>query len=268
MNDILELIKKAAKEAGQITGEYFNQELEPNFKTSHQDLVTKADLDSQQKIQQIITEGMYSLEYQDEVGFVGEENLNVSSKKHLFVIDPIDGTTNFSSGLGYYCISIGYLYQGEVLLGVVHYPKEDTLFVAEKGKGAQKIVKGKIMELKTTEKALNEVILAAHFNSDLEIRNKMFKIYSDLYPKLRGFRAAGSITLDLCHLTSNIFGLVVNGQCFIWDIAAAFLIIKESGGVLVNWQGKEIELDLGDVGKNYQLIACHPKLLAEVLPSF
>jgi len=268
VNSILDILKTAAKEAGQITQNYFEKELELNFKSSHQDLVTQADLESQKMIQQVILTKMQQSGFKTgEVGFIGEEDLNVSGE-HKFIIDPLDGTTNFSVRLDYYAISIAYSYQGEILIGVIYYPKDNIFYIAEKGKGARKEVKGVTKQLSALIFDLKDTVVSGHFIKDPPTLGKLMEIYEKLYPQTRGLRNPGALVLDLAYFADNIFPLIINGGCFVWDLAAAYLIIKESGGVLVDWAGKEIEFDLEDSKKSYKIIACHPHLLPKILPLF
>jgi myo-inositol-1(or 4)-monophosphatase len=268
MNEILDLIKSAAKEAGKVTQGYLDQTLDVSFKTSHQDIVTQADLESQQRIHEEISKGMQTLGYsKEEVGFIGEEGLNVSGE-HRFIVDPLDGTTNFSVRLDYYAISIAYLHQGEILIGVIYNPKDDVFYIAEKGKGVRKEAKGKVIELQANVYELKDTVLSGHFVKESQTLEKLLKVYGTLYPNIRGLRNPGALVLDLAYFSDNIFPLIINGGCFVWDLAAAYLIVKESGGVMVDWEGKEIEFDLEDPKKSYKIIVCHPNLLPEVLPLF
>jgi len=112
MLDILEL---AARAAGEIILSYFHKESHITRKTSHQNLVTEADTSSQAIIKKIITDSLEKRGMsENEIGFIGEENLKTVGTKHSFIIDPLDGTNNFASGLDYFCISIAHVVDGQV----------------------------------------------------------------------------------------------------------------------------------------------------------
>src|SRR3989338_1819234 len=101
---MIDLLQKAAREAGEVLMKYFNQGVKANYKTSHKNIVTEADLTSQKIIYNSIISGMLRKGYKkNDIGFIGEENLNISGK-HKFIIDPVDGTSNFASSYGYFCI--------------------------------------------------------------------------------------------------------------------------------------------------------------------
>jgi myo-inositol-1(or 4)-monophosphatase len=264
---MIKLLQKAAKQAGQVLLDYFEKELSYQEKKSQHDIVTEADLASQEIIHKLLLEEMINRGFnKEEIGFIGEEGLNIESSKHLFIIDPVDGTTNFASGVGYFAVSIAYGLNGEIRAGVVYSPVDGLLYLAEKGKGAWRIKENQKIQLHAKQIPLKQSILNGHFNSPFE--QKQFEIYAKMYPQVRGFRSMGCLTLDLCHFLDNVFGVVVNGGCSIWDIAAVDLMIKEAGGSLVDWTGKEIKLDLKDPKRVYQPIATHPNLFSEVLKFF
>lgn len=262
---MIDILQRAAREAGEVILKYFKQGIKPSYKTSHKDLVTTADPASQEIIYKTIISQILRKGYKkDEIGFIGEENLNISGK-HIFIIDPIDGTTNFGSGIDYFSISIAYSLNKKLLSGLIYNPIKNSLYFAEKNKGAYKVINKNKSVLKIQEKKMKNSMLAGVFNKSPEIYKKEFKIYSRLFPSVRGMRFPGATTLDLCNFVDNIFQIVFNGNAYIWDIAAGKLIVEESKGAMVDWQGKEIVLDFNNPKKPYQFIACHPKLLHEIL---
>src|SRR3989344_8589889 len=117
---MIDVLKTAAIEAGTILLNYYKKNLTLNYKTSHKDFYTIADVESQKTIKETITKLLVKKGVDKcEIGFIGEENLNTASnKKHLFVIDPLDGTTNFTSGFDFFAISIGYFYENELMAGL------------------------------------------------------------------------------------------------------------------------------------------------------
>lgn len=140
---MITILEKAARGAGGIVLSYFHKESHITRKTSHQNLVTEADTSSQAFIKKMITEAMIQRGISgNEIGFIGEENLETKGTKHTFIIDPLDGTNNFASGLDYFSISIAHVEDGAVKDGVIYWPSRDILYYAVAGKGAFKIVKG------------------------------------------------------------------------------------------------------------------------------
>src|SRR3990167_1043046 len=121
---MINILKSAATEAGTILLNYYKKNLTLNYKTSHKDFYTIADVESQKIIKEVITKLLVKKGIKEtEIGFIGEENLSVGKNaKHLFVIDPIDGTTNFASGFDFFAISIAYFHEGTLTTGLIYRP--------------------------------------------------------------------------------------------------------------------------------------------------
>lgn len=256
---MIDILQKAAKNAGRVILDYFLTEISVFHKTSHHNLVTKADFASQKIICQTIIKLMQARGYRkSQIGLIGEENLNIKGK-YQFIIDPLDGTTNFASGIDYFAISIGLLKDGKSIAGVVYNPISNVFYIAEKNKGAYKIIDKKILKLSYKFKKLQNCILATYFTSDRKLRKKQLKIIEKIFPKFRGLRASGSVVLDLCRSAENTLNIIMDIHCSIWDFAAAKLIVNEAGGKLTDWQGQEIDYDLKNPEKTYQILASHPK---------
>jgi len=259
-------MKQAATEAGTILLNYYKKNLTLNYKTSHKDFFTIADVESQKVIREVITGLLIKKGVsKSEIGFIGEENLNVSAnKKHLFVIDPLDGTTNFIFGFDFFSISIAYFCDGLLTSGLVYQPTNKNYYYASLGKGAFKNKKS----LKVVYKPLKQCLLDGIFSSRSEIYSMLFKIYQNIYPHVAGYRNTSSMAIDNCFLSENVFNIVVNGHTFIWDISAAKLILEESGGIMIDFKGQPVSFNLKNPKQAYNVISCHPKLKKEILAFF
>jgi myo-inositol-1(or 4)-monophosphatase len=265
---MLIILQEAAKAGGKVLLDYFEKGVAASEKTSHHNLVTEADLASEKIICSTLLEAMTAAGYKkEEIGFIGEEKLRVSGK-YTFAIDPLDGTNNFASGFDYFCVSIALFQDQNLLASVVYDPIRQEFYLAEKGKGASKTSKHSTRKLSVSDQDLKHTLLAVYFNPDPEIRAQQLTIYNKLYPKFRMIRANGSIALDRCKLAENIFGAVITSGGWIWDHAAAHLIVQESGGSTINWQGKKINFDLEKPSKQYPCITTHPKNMAKILKKF
>lgn len=253
-------MEEAAKKAGLIILDYFNKTYTRSFKydsSNYESLVTEADYNSQHTIKEYLTEALIKIGISEkEIGFIGEESLNRAGL-HKFIIDPLDGTTNFAFGIPYFCISIAYMFNNQTQSGLIYNPIEETVYFAEKGKGAYRKTKSQKDNLSIIFKEPKDSIIAAHYNS--QALQQLFNFYEKIVPISAGLRTMGSIALDLCYFTENKFQIVVNGGCYVWDIAAAKLIIEESGGILVDWNGKSINFDFENPKKYYRIFASHPK---------
>ncbi len=263
---ILQILSDAAKKSAAQVNVYFEERLEPQFKSSRQDLVTKADIESQTCIQEAIIQGMVKLGISEtEIGFIGEENGLHKKGKYMFAIDPIDGTTNFASGIEYFVISIGCFVDGELMYGVLYEPLTNTSYLAEKGKGAIKIRSNREVSLSIEMKSLKDSMVATYLHSDEILREKELSFVKNIFPSVRGVRMMGAGALDLVKVADNTFQVCMFMKSNIWDIAAATLVIEESGGVIASLTGKELAFELNDLGKIYPVVACHPSNLESVL---
>ena len=263
---MINVLRSAATEAGTILLKYYKKNLTLNYKTSHKDFYTIADVESQKIIKEIITKLLVKKGINEsEIGFIGEENLNVATnKKHLFVIDPLDGTTNFASGFDFFAVSIAYFYDGILTAGLIYRPTTKDFYYAQKNQGAYK----NNQLLKVTYKPLKQCLLAGTISSRPNKYPQQFKIYQNIFPCISGLRSLFCITLDICLFAENVFNIVANGHTFIWDIAAVKLIIEEAGGVMVDFKGQSINFNLKNPKQAYNVISCHPKLKKEILPFF
>ena len=263
---ILALMIKTGEQSAKLIRDNFRQSDEYQNKSSHIDIVTSTDNASQKNIHQMLVLGMKDLSFnEDEVGFIEEESDNNNVKKHNFIVDPIDGTTNFASGIPFSCISIGYALEHEIKMGVVLDPFSNTLYWGEVGKGSfvkNKLLGQRPLQLKT--KPIKSWIVGAHLNG-LEVVDSQFDTYQKIYPHVRGLRNIGSLTLDLCFMADNVLDVVFNQGCYFWDLAAASVILKEAGGQIYNYNGQILEFDWSDTKKKYHIFSCHPNSFEKVV---
>lgn len=261
---MIDILEKAAREAGEILINLQRTGFSTSQKTSHQNLVTSADIASQKIIQESITLALEKKGYRkDEIGFIGEESLN-RPRTHTFVIDPIDGTTNFASRIDFFGISIAYFYDEELRAGLIYDPNKKDVYHATKGKGAFK--NGNRLGMKYTP--LKDSICATYITSYPQFRDKQFPILKKIMPNVRGIRIMGSSVLQNGMLAENIVQLHFEQHTYIWDLAAAQLLIGESGGMVADLAGTRLELALDKSSEPFPFVACHPRLLPDVLPFF
>ena len=262
------VLEKSARAAGIEVLSYFHKESHMHHKTSHRDLVTAADIASQTLIQTIVVDELGKLGVlESEIGFIGEEHLEKKGTKHSFIIDPLDGTNNFASGLDYFCISIAHAIDGIPMESMIYWPSKDIVYYAVAGKGAYKIIKkGKPMRLSIQDELLENSVVFICLSSRQEYRKKTYLFLEKVSGTLRGTRMMGSACLDLVHLcdTENATHLTVNFHGYLWDVAAGYLIVKESGGVFTNDEGDEIVVDYSDSTKQYSYMAAHPNVIKEL----
>lgn len=264
------ILEKAARAAGTVVLSYFHKESHISRKTSHQNLVTEADTNSQALIKKIITDELALLGVsENEIGFIGEENLEQKGTSHSFIIDPLDGTNNFASGLDYFCISIAHVEDGVVVDSVIYWPSRDILYYATAGKGAFKIVKGQSpTPLMVKDELLENSVIFTYLSSQPHYRALSFQFIEKIFSAIRGIRIQGSLCLDLVHLcdSENATHITLNFHGWLWDVAAGYLIVKESGGIFADLVGNEIQVDYTDSHKQYSFIAAHPNVVKALIP--
>lgn len=177
-----------------------------------------------------------------DASFIGEEQENAPlGDEPTWIIDPIDGTTNYARGLGIFAISVALVKNGEALLAAVYDPSRDEMFSAVKGCGA--FCNGK--PIQTAKKPFASSLLC----SALCIYQKEFaeicmNIIMDLYPRISDLRRTGSCALELCYLACGRCDLFFEIRVSPWDYAAACLILEEAGGVLRGVGGKILHFDM------------------------
>lgn len=232
-------------------------------KTSGQDLVTEIDKGAEQMIRRLI------LTHFPDHGILGEESVEpgeeasiqalseARDEEYLWIIDPIDGTTNFVHGFPFYSVSIALAHNGEVILGVIYDPSRDEMFVAEKGKGAY--VHGVRMAV-SKEERLAEGLIAVGFPADPVVKLPInLRGIEALAPRARSLRAGGSAALHLAHVAAGRLSGYWEAGLNAWDIAAGALLIAESGGRVSDTLGEAYHLGVRNI------VATNGTLHAELL---
>lgn len=240
IESIRELVVSAAREVGKRIGEQVaaRDSGEISFKGIN-DIVTEVDIWSEKIVSQRV------LERFPDALIIGEETAvalkeqrkmsleQLAQKGLCFIVDPIDGTSNFANSLPHVCVSIGALVNGVRQVGVVYDPCRDELFEATKGKGAK--LNGQAISVGSKEVVINS-LLATGFPYDRESR---MELYTPLFEKLctsaRSLRVTGSSALDQCWVACGRLDGFVEYNLKPWDAAAGSLIVEEAGGKAGNF---------------------------------
>ena len=240
-----------ASKAGEWIKSRIGQFAEPDLKHSMHDLVTEVDKGSERLIRNLI--GTHFPHH----SFLGEEGVEpgpeasaralekVSDAEYLWIVDPIDGTTNYVHGFPFYSVSIALARKGQVIVGVVYDPSRDELFVAERGKGAY--VHGKRMSI-SGEKALRQSLVATGFPADhVAALPANLKQIQAVAPQVRNVRVAGSAALHMAYVAagrlSGFWEIGLNA----WDLAAGSLLVEEAGGRVTDQSGEPYHLGVRNV---------------------
>jgi myo-inositol-1(or 4)-monophosphatase len=211
--------ESAAKEAGVLLMDYFGQEENKPDLKKDQTLVTQADLAADRLITNII-QNQFS-----EDGIISEEGqTHYLGHEFTWVIDPLDGTTNFSQGLHYWGVSIALLQAGIPVYGIVHFPAVSEIFSARSGAGA----------LLNTQPLILSAGDQKRKHAFFVHCSRMHQLYqSDIPYKTRSLGAAA---YHLCSVAKGTAILAFESRTHIWDFAAGWLIITEAGGVIESFQ--------------------------------
>ena len=168
------------------------------------------------------------------------------NKEKRWIIDPIDGTTNFLNGLPHFAISIAYEEKGEILSGIIFDPIKNEMFFAEKGQGAY--LNNIRTRVSNKSDFKNSLLVTGGPRYTSNIKDKIFKEYIELAKKVRPpIRKSGSAALDLAYVAAGRFDGSWQRELKYWDIAAGIIILKESGGFINNLRGDNYLQDKIDI---------------------
>lgn len=171
-----------------------------------------------------------------EAGFIAEEG--TSDKKgetYQWIIDPLDGTTNFLHGIPTYAVSIALQQEEEIILGVVYEVNRDECFYAVKNEGAY--LNGNRIQVSTTSSIANSLLATGFPYYDYERTDAYFELLKDLAQKSRGIRRIGSAAVDLAYVACGRFDAFFEYSLQPWDVAAGAFIVEEAGGQVHDFSG-------------------------------
>jgi myo-inositol-1(or 4)-monophosphatase len=220
---------KAVQDAGDLVADRFRTVFSVYHKSGANNLVTEIDQASEQLIRKIINEAF------PDHGIIGEEyEAQQTRTQYRWIVDPIDGTTNFARGIPLCCVSIGLMKDEELLMGAVYNPMLHELFFAEKGQGAF-LNDQQIRVSKNSD--LNAACLVTGFPYHFPEGKNITGIFSKLVARGIPVRRLGSAAMDLCWVACGRFDGFWEFNLQPWDIAAGYLILQEAGGRITDFNG-------------------------------
>ena len=229
MDEYRSFLATVIVEAGGVLREKLNDRHTVRFK-GEINLVTEADLLSETLIVERIRRSFPGHDILTE-----ESPETTNGSRFRWIIDPLDGTTNYSHGYPIFCVSIALQVEGEILLGAVYNPMLMELFMAEKGEGAT--LNGSRLSVSRTAD-LSKGLLATGFPYDLrEDRNNNMNYFRALAMSTQAVRRAGSAALDLAYVAAGRFDGFWELKLMPWDTAAGWLLVTEAGGVVTDLYG-------------------------------
>lgn len=187
-----------------------------------------------------------------------QDNRTLDFSQPLWILDPVDGTTNLIHGFPASAVSLGLLEQGKVTLGVVYNPFRQELFTAKAGEGA--FCNGASIQVKPTADLAHSLLAIGTSPYDRELIPKNFALFAKIFSRCEDIRRTGSAALDLCDLACGRTDGYLERNLKPWDYAGASVILTEAGGVLTDFAGQPV-----DFTQNSDCLACvpglHPALL-------
>jgi myo-inositol-1(or 4)-monophosphatase len=235
MDAILRTARDAATAGGEVLMSYSVGDLDIRTKAVA-DMVSDADVHAEQAIVDCIRR-----QFPDHA-ILGEEGHSaVGDEPHLWVVDPLDGTTNYLHQIPHFAVSIGYYENGVGKVGVVYNPATDEWFTAIRGEGAFR--NGAPIEV-NTESALEQVLIGVGFYYDRgELMQRTLAAVGDFFgANIHGIRRFGTASLDLCQVAMGRYGLFFEYILSPWDFAAGRIIVEEAGGRVTTCDGGELGL--------------------------
>lgn len=233
MSPDIEYVKRvgigAACKGAAVLRSYFNQSFEINRK-GEKDLVTSADTASEAAIIEVI-----KYRFPDHAILAEESGFTDGSGGLQWIIDPLDGTTNFAHGIGQYAVSIAFAIDNEVVAGVVLNPETGELFTAVQGKTAE--LNGRPIHVSTTGD-ISDALLVTGFPYDVKdhIRS-LVERFQRCLAAAQGIRRLGSAALDLCYVACGRFDGFWEERLKPWDTAAGMLIARQAGAKITDFSG-------------------------------
>jgi myo-inositol-1(or 4)-monophosphatase len=235
MKSFLDGAMAAARMAGEVLIRR-RSTLQIEYKdSSKRNVVSNIDLEAEKVITDFIKE-----RWPDHQILAEEGGLQQKSSSYKWVIDPLDGTTNYVHGFPFFAVSIGLEFEGAILAGVVYEPVRNDLFYAEKGKGA--FLNGQPLLVSKTAQ-LQQALLVTGFSYDLATNpNANFVHFFNFSHAAQAVRRTGSAALDLCYLAAGCFDGYWELNLAPWDTAAGSLIVEEAGGKITGFNGEPFSI--------------------------
>ncbi len=232
---LLEIAKEAAYEAGEIQLSFMGKNKNIEYKSNEFDLVTEADKQSEAKIMSILET------YFPDHDVLGEETgcHNDHNSEYLWVIDPLDGTTNFTHNFPHFAVSIGLVKNGNIILGVVYDPCKNELFWAAEGTGAY--INSEPIQVSNVGQLHGGLLATGFAPGSLDTFEENMAYFKEFIHKGQAIRRPGAAALDLCYVACGRLDGFWELNLSPWDVTAGACIVREAGGRVTNFDSKEFD---------------------------
>jgi len=241
MHPMLNIAVKAARRAGAIINRASQDIGTLTIKSKNfNDFVSEVDVAAERAIIETLKDAYPTH------GFLGEESGSTSYQSDfIWIIDPLDGTTNFLHGFPQYCVSIALQHKGEITQAVIYEPNRNDLYTATKGRGA--FLNDKRIRVSKCHKLQDALIGTGFPFRDFKYLNDYINMFKSMIQKTTGIRRAGSAALDLAYVASGALDGFWEIGLSPWDIAAGGLLIQEAGGIVTDLSGQTGWLESGNI---------------------
>jgi myo-inositol-1(or 4)-monophosphatase len=260
----LQVARRCAEEGGRLALERFRRPQEVSVK-GRGNLVTATDIDIERLIGAVLArEYPRHAVLSEETAELEARGSNLEARKWTWVVDPLDGTRNYVSGLPCFCVNVALCYQGEPVVAVTHDPVHGETFWAEKGAGAHLSSlpasarggpapgggqgagqgPGSDQPCRVSDKpSLLASVLGFDMGYDDRRAAHMLALLSELWPGMQSVRIPGSAALGLAYAACGRYDLFVHHYLFPWDLAAGILLVREAGGVITDRDGSPVRIE-------------------------
>jgi myo-inositol-1(or 4)-monophosphatase len=262
--EVVKILQRVARELRSRTALDFSAQLDLRTKRFPHDLVTSFDTSVEARLRAdlgalIPTAGFFAEESQDDV-----------TESLVWVVDPIDGTTNFVHGLEYASISVALVTGGTPVIGVVHHLYRTEIYCGLRGGGAFLLTDPLVGWSRISASSVadtSRALASFGFPHDRANLKSFFQILDPVLNQIQDLRRQGSAALDICSVARGRMEAHFEPELMVWDIAAASLILQEAGGIVTDWYGRDLVMShrksISFLGTNHYL---HSNFLALVRP--
>ncbi len=234
-NERTNLAIELAKEAGNIILEISNNGDLKTKEKGLKDVLTIADTTSEE----MIINGIKNHFPNDTIIAEESGNYKIGNNEYSWAVDPLDGTSNYSRGIPFYCVSIGYMRDGKPEGGAIYIPTINELYVCERGKGSYcNDTKLRVSQVSELDKSITTI----GFNNRYPIMNKWFsEIHKNAMEQMQNVEKFFSTVISLCYVAAGKTEAHMELYCYLWDICVGSLLVEEAGGKVSAELGKQLD---------------------------
>lgn len=261
LNQIFTHAKEAVGLGREVLLDYYGRLSRVNVKDQG-GLVTEADVESERVITEFLAKTNPHIHFLAEEDFA-QQSVGVAQRPRAipqqpcWILDPLDGTTNYVHQFPIFCISLGLLVNDQIVLGIIDAPLMKQFFHAQRGQGA--FLNSEAISVSQRTQLSEALLATGFFSQNKDLLDQQISLFGRLVNGTRGVRRAGAAAYDLCMVASGVFDGFWEQNLMPWDTAAGSLIVEEAGGCVSNFQGKAYH-PLQD-----SLLAANPQLHSQLL---